>query len=246
MPVRPNRGKAGCSPSQRLRNLDWTSINNSLDEAGYAHLPALLSAAETRNIKALYANPGTKFRKTVVMAQHNFGDGEYKYFAYPLPQAVARLRQSFYAHLAPIANRWAALLGDSQRWPTRLSSFTRQCATAGQDRATPLLLSYRPGGYNRLHQDIYGDCYFPFQVVILLDRPGIDFSGGEFLLLENQPRTQARSRVLNPALGDAVIFPVRERPLAGKQRISRCRMRHGVSTVHSGNRTTLGLIFHDA
>ncbi len=232
--------------TQRVHALDWDQISNNLLTAGYAHLPTLVRRSEAVDLKSLYDNPKTRFRKTVNMAQHNFGEGEYRYFDYPLPLPVTRLRQAFYTHLAPIANQWARWLHLKTVWPASLREFSQICQTAGQDRATPLMLHYRAGGFNRLHQDIYGDVFFPFQVVILLDQPQQDFCGGEFLLVEQRPRTQAKPIVVHLEQGDAVIFPVRERPQQGAHRMRKCQMRHGVSRVHRGRRHTLGIIFHDA
>ena len=186
------------------------------------------------------------FRSRVTMARHGFGRGEYKYFAPPLPPAVARLREAFYPPLAAIANRWNARLGEDVRYPKSLRAFLARCHAAGQTRPTPLLLRYEAGDYNCLHQDIYGTHVFPLQVAFLLSWPGRDFSGGEFVLTEQRPRMQSRVEVVPLAQGDAVIFPVRHRPVRGTRRDYRVAMRHGVSRLHSGHRMTLGLIFHDA
>ncbi|MEM9621037.1 MAG: 2OG-Fe(II) oxygenase [Pseudomonadota bacterium] len=234
------------SLSKRVRQLSWTQLETDLNHQGFAQIKGFFDKREASQIKRRYDDPARRFRKTVNMHQHQFGAGEYKYFANPLPAEVAQLRRAFYKQLAPLANQWSAWLKQDLHWPQTLSAFTRQCHAAGQSRPTPLLLHYKTGGFNRLHQDMYGEVFFPFQVVFLLDQPQTDFTGGEFLLVENSPRRQARSHVIPLALGDALIFPVRERPEPGKHRMRRCQMRHGVSTVHSGTRTTLGLIFHDA
>src|SRR5205823_13605454 len=186
------------------------------------------------------------FRSTIAMARHRFGEGEYKYFDHPLPGPVAELRAAFYPPLAQAANRWAELLGGSERYPGELDAFLELCHRAGQTRPTPLILRYGAGDWNALHQDLYGEVFFPFQVVTILGRPQIDFQGGEFVLLEQRPRAQSRAHVLTPPQGAFVIFPTAERPNRGKRGYHRVGMRHGVSTVTAGQRTALGVIFHDA
>jgi hypothetical protein len=222
-----------------------TDLAAALDRDGYAVLPRLLSADECRDLAALY-DERERFRSRVVMARHGYGSGEYKYLAYPLPPLVAGLRQSLYPSLAPIANRWQAQLGREAGFPDTLDRYLARCHQAGQQRPTPLILKYGPGDYNCLHQDLYGELVFPLQATVLLSRPGDDFSGGEFLLVEQRPRRQSKGEIVPLRQGDAVIFPVNHRPVAGARGAYRATMRHGVSRVHSGNRFTLGIIFHDA
>jgi len=204
-----------------------------------------LSPAACAAMAALYTQDDL-FRSRVTMARHGFGRGEYKYFASPLPPAVAHFRETFYSPLAAIANRWNARLGGDVRYPESLRAFLARCHAAGQTRPTPLLLKYGAGDYNCLHQDIYGTHIFPLQVAFLLSWPEHDFTGGEFVLTEQRPRMQSRVAVVPLAQGDAVIFPVRQRPVRGTRGDYRVLMRHGVSRLHSGHRMTLGLIFHDA
>lgn len=211
---------------------------------GYA-VRTLLKPETCAAIIALY-EVDEKFRSRVVMAQHGFGRGEYKYFSYPLPDPVARLRGALYPPLAHLANTWAVALGEERRFPDTLEKYTAQCHAAGQTRPTPLLLRYGPDDYNCLHQDLYGPMVFPFQVAILLNEPGRDFIGGEFLLVEQRPRMQSRPEVVALRQGDGVIFPVHHRPVQGKRGLYRTVMRHGVSRLRSGQRHTLGIIFHDA
>jgi hypothetical protein len=221
---------------------DWTA---ALEATGHGVIPNLLGARECVDIAALYGDPA-RFRSKVVMAKHGFGRGEYQYFAHPLPERVVELRRSLYATLAPAANRWAEALGKPGRYPERLETFLEQCHRAGQTRPTPLLLRYVPGDFNCLHQDLYGALAFPFQVAILLSTPGVDFTGGELVLTQQRPRMQSRVDVVPLRQGDAVAFAVNERPVQGTRGVYRVRMRHGVSEVRSGERHTLGIIFHDA
>jgi uncharacterized protein len=211
---------------------------------GYAVRP-LLKPETCAALTGLY-DADENFRSRVVMARHGFGRGEYKYFSYPLPDPVARLRASLYPPLARIANGWATALGEERRFPLTLAEYTAQCHEAGQLRPTPLLLRYGPDDYNCLHQDLYGPMVFPFQVAVLLNEPGRDFTGGEFLLVEQRPRMQSRAEVVSLRQGDAVIFPVHHRPVKGTRGLYRTVMRHGVSRIRSGQRHTLGIIFHDA
>jgi uncharacterized protein len=211
---------------------------------GYATLP-LLDAATCRALAALY-DDDTRFRSRVVMQRHNYGRGEYKYLSYPLPEPVADLRSTLYPPLAAIANEWRATLGEAGRFPPTLEAFIAECHAAGQTRPTPLLLRYGPDDFNCLHQDLYGPLVFPLQLTVLLSAPGKDFSGGEFVLVEQRPRAQSRAAVVPLSQGEAVIFPVHHRPAQGARGARRVTMRHGVSRVTSGNRQTLGIIFHDA
>jgi uncharacterized protein len=229
----------------RIERVDWAAIGNTLDVQGWAVLPALLAAEDCAAAAALWREEG-RFRSHVVMARHGFGRGEYRYFAYPLPAAVASLRTALYPPLAEVANRWNDRLGVEARFPDAHADYLARCRAAGQSKPTPLLLRYGPGDYNCLHQDVYGAHLFPLQAAILLSRPGEDFDGGEFLLAEQRPRMQSRGTVVPLAQGDAVIFAVRERPVQGTRGWYRTQMRHGVSTVRSGERFALGLIFHDA
>ncbi len=224
---------------------DWTQIAADLDGAGYALLPTLLSRGECENLAALYADDA-RFRSRVVMARHGYGRGEYKYFAYPLPEPIATLRRTLYPELAPIANRWHEAMRKDTRFPERHEEFLERCHAAGQTRPTPLVLKYAAGDYNCLHQDLYGEHVFPLQVAILLSQPGEDFEGGEFVLTEQRPRMQSRVAVVPLQRGDAVTFAVNERPVRGTRGIYRVKMRHGVSTIRSGHRLTTGVIFHDA
>jgi hypothetical protein len=216
-----------------------------LDAHGCATTGALLTGDECRSLAQCYADD-QPFRSRVVMARHGFGRGEYKYFAYPLPSLVAELRAALYPRLAEIANRWNQGLGIDMRYPGEHAAYIARCRNAGQTRPTPLLLQYGAGDYNCLHQDVYGELVFPLQVTVLLSRPGADFQGGEFVLTEQRPRMQSRVEVVPLAEGEAVIFPVRERPVQGKRGVYRVNMRHGVSRIRAGHRHTLGVIFHDA
>jgi hypothetical protein len=225
--------------------LDWRRIESELDEHGVGLTGPLLDADACAALRALYAEP-RHFRSRIVMARHGFGRGEYQYFSYPLPDAVAALRPLIYARLAPIANRWNAALGIDQRYPEALDDFLALCHAQGQERPTPLLLKYGAGDYNCLHQDLYGDLFFPFQMVILLSEPGRDFTGGEFTLVEQRPRMQSRPEVVPLGQGEAAIFAVQHRPVQGTRGTYRVNLRHGVSRLRSGERYTTGLIFHDA
>lgn len=219
----------------------------NLDRYGAAVLPALLSPAECADFIALWeAAPSATFRKEVDMARHGYGRGRYRYFGYPLPPAVAALRDRLYPPLAQVANRWAERLGTPDIYPAAHADFLARCHLSGQAKPTPLLLRYEAGDWNALHQDVYGPCLFPLQAAILLSQPGEDFTGGAFVLSEQRPRMQSRPEVVPLTRGDAVIFPVRERPVAGTRGDHRVQMRHGVSRLLSGTRTTLGIIFHDA
>jgi len=229
-----------------VAGLDWQAVTDELTAHGYAIVPGLLTAPECAAVAAQYAQPQL-FRSRVVMAQHGFGAGEYQYFRYPLPSVVAALRQSLYAPLAAIANRWHEVLDIAVRFPPDHADFLARCHAAGQARPTPLLLQYGPGDYNCLHQDLYGEHVFPLQTAILLSEPGADFEGGEFVLTEQRPRMQSRVEVVPLKRGDLVIFPVNHRPVQGARgNVYRVAMRHGVSRLRAGSRHTLGIIFHDA
>ena len=229
----------------RLAAADWGALAASLDAEGWAVLPGLLPADRCEEIASLY-DGSDGFRSRIVMARHGFGRGEYRYFAYPLPPLVAELRTSLYARLAPIANRWHARMGMAARFPVDHAAFLARCHAADQTRPTPLLLRYGPGDYNCLHQDLYGAHVFPLQVAALLSEPGADFEGGELVLTEQRPRMQSRAMVVPLRKGDAVVFAVNARPVAGTRGPYRVHMRHGVSALRAGRRHTLGLIFHDA
>ena len=224
---------------------DWGRIESDLDAYGAAVAPKLLAPEACRAIAALYPDDA-RFRSTVVMARHGFGRGEYKYFAEPLPDPVGELRHDLYPRLAPIANRWNGAMGVPTRYPAEHKAFRAECRAAGQTRPTPLMLRYGAGDYNCLHQDVYGALWFPLQVAILLSAPGRDFSGGEFVLTEQRPRMQSRAEVVSLGQGDGVIFAVRDRPAQGARGPYRVALRHGVSRIKSGERFTLGIIFHDA
>jgi len=226
-------------------SLDWTRIATDLDAQGWALTGPLLKPETCERIADLY-DQEAGFRSRVVMSRHGFGQGEYRYFSYPLPDPVQRLRQGLYGPLAAVANRWAEKLGEDRRFPENLDDMLARCHAAGQARPTPLLLTYGPGDYNCLHQDLYGDHVFPLQAAFLLDAPGRDFEGGEFVLVEQRPRQQSRPQVVPLNQGEGVIFAVRERPAEGARGVHRRVLRHGVSTVRSGRRRVLGVIFHDA
>jgi uncharacterized protein len=226
----------------RVDDLAWDDLGDQLDTRGFAITEPLLDPGETAELAGLF--DGGRFRSTIDMARHRFGDGRYRYFDHPLPDAIADLRRGFYRRLAPVANHWSALLGGAEEaFPLDHEELLERCHDAGQRRPTPLILRYGPGDWNALHQDLYGDVYFPFQAVTVLTD---DFEGGEFVLMEQRPRAQSRAHVLTPPRGAFVIFPTRERPNAGKRGYHRVGLRHGVSTVRSGSRTALGIIFHDA
>jgi hypothetical protein len=233
------------SLTDRVETLDWEELRGQLDERGFAVTPGLLTEAECERLAALF--DGGRFRSTVDMARHRFGDGRYRYFEHPLPDEIAQLRASFYARLAPIANDWSARLGgEPDSFPLGHEQLLARCRAAGQERPTPLILRYGAGDWNALHQDLYGEVFFPFQVVTVLSARGSDFEGGQFVLLEQRPRAQSRAHVIDPERGAFVIFPTQARPQLGKRGYHRVGLRHGVSTVTAGSRTALGVIFHDA
>lgn len=225
--------------------IDWPEVATQLNAYGCATLPRLLGAEACRELVGLYDDEH-RFRSRVVMSRHGFGRGEYKYFAYPLPPLIAGLRTALYPHLAPIANEWGRRLGTSERYPATLEEFLQRCHAAGQVKPTPLLLQYGTEDYNCLHQDLYGESVFPLQLTVLLSQPGRDFTGGEFVLTEQRPRMQSRVEVVPLQRGDAVVFAVHHRPVRGTRGDYRVNLRHGVSRVRSGRRSTLGVIFHDA
>ena len=243
--ARPQNFSSVCSV---MESLDWQAIERSLDADGFARLPALMAPDQCGELAALYTDDA-RFRSRIDMARFRFGVGEYKYFASPLPLIVRALREELYARLAPIANRWMAAgrhVGRPLQYPTTLDEFLKKCHAAGQTRPTPLLLTYSAGGYNCLHQDLYGDLAFPLQVVFALSRRDVDYSGGEFPLVEQRPRAQSRGHALAIEQGAGVIFATSQRPVAGSRGTYRVVMRHGVSTIRSGARMSLGIIFHDA
>lgn len=231
--------------AERVNKTDWERVHRDLDADGYAVVSQLVMPDECASVERLYSDD-TNFRKRVVMAQHGFGRGEYKYFNYPLPPLMQTLRTTIYPHLAPLSNRWNELLNVEVRYPDVHAEFLERCHHAGQTRPTPLILKYREDDYNCLHQDLYGEHVFPLQLAVLLSQPDKDFSGGEFVLTEQRPRMQTRPMVVPLKQGDAVIFAVQHRPVKGTRGWYRVNMRHGVSRILSGNRHTLGIIFHDA
>ena len=229
-----------------VKQIQWQKISADLDEHGCAIIPGVLTRTGCEEIAGWY-DEKERFRSRIEMARYAFGRGEYKYFRYSLPQLVQELRSDIYPHLAPQANRWAEQLGSkSSPYPPTLNEFLRRCHRAGQKRPTPLMLKYGTGDFNCLHRDLYGEMSFPIQLTIFLSQPGRDFSGGEFVLAEQQPRRQTRIEVLSPKQGDCVVFAVHHRPVRGARGYYRASLRHGVGTVRSGRRYTLGIIFHDA
>jgi len=229
----------------RIDALDWADLAAQLDGYGCATTPALLTPEECEAFAAHYDRDGI-FRSRVVMERHGFGRGEYKYFAYPLPDTLERVRRAVYPHLAPVANRWNEVMRIEMRYPGEHAAFIERCHRAGQTRPTPLLLRYVPGDFNCLHQDLYGEHVFPIQMAILLSAPGRDFTGGEFVMTEQRPRMQSRAEVVPLSQGDAVFFAVHHRPVQGTRGPYRVNMKHGVSRLRSGRRHMLGVIFHDA
>ena len=233
------------SIQSRINSCAWDQLLLDLDRQGWAATGALLTPDERRALVAAFDEDGL-YRSRVVMARHGFGQGEYRYFAYPLSPFIRQLRASFYESLVPLANQWRAALGVADDFPASHDDYLARCHAAGQGRPTPLILRYGPGDYNCLHQDLYGELNFPLQVALLLSEPGIDFSGGELVLTEQRPRMQSRAQVVPLQAGEAVIFAVNHRPVKGQRGTYRVRMRHGVSTVTHGARHTLGIILHDA
>jgi hypothetical protein len=229
-----------------VAQFDSDVIREALDARGFWVSASLLDETTCARIANLYDADSVAFRSTVTMARHGFGQGEYKYFAHPLPEIVTILREAMYERLAPVANDWSVRWGREADWPTRHDALVKRCAAAGQERPTPLLLRYRPGDYNCLHQDLYGEIHFPLQAIVLLDRPNIDFEGGELLLVEQRARRQSKASVVPLTQGSLVVIPVKERPIVSAKGTSRSQIRHGVAEVRRGLRRTLGLIFHDA
>jgi hypothetical protein len=230
--------------ADRIDALDWGALTAQMDEDGFVQTPSVLSASECRALGASFEEG--RFRSTIDMRRYRFGEGQYKYFDAPLPEVIDGARHALYPPLAELANAWAQRLREPATFPLDLDDFLARCHRAGQRRTTPLILRYSEGGHNTLHQDVYGDIAFPLQVVTMLDRPGEDFEGGQFVLLEQRPRAQSRAHVIDLERGAFLIFPTRHRPVLGTRGYYRATMRHGVATVRSGRRTTLGVIFHDA
>ena len=233
------------SIEQRVAAIDWRQVSKDLDTEGHAIINHILSRGECEELSGLFQSDHL-FRSRVVMERHRFGRGEYKYFNYPLPDIVARLRTTIYPQLVPIANRWNEALGIDARYPARHADYIERCHQDGQYKPTPLLLQYGTGDYNCLHQDLYGQHVFPLQLAILLSEPKRDFTGGEFVLTEQRPRMQSRPIVVPLRQGDGVLFAVHHRPVQGSKSVYRVNLRHGVSRIRSGHRQTLGIIFHDA
>lgn len=231
---------------ERISALDWTELERGLEKNGFAKTNApLLSEQECRSLIEMY-DDDTRFRSRIQMERFRFGAGEYKYFANPLPELIESIRREAYRRLAPLGNRWSERLGGRQHYPSDLDEFLDQCHTAGQNRPTPLLLKYKAGDFNCLHQDIYGNVAFPVQITCVLNSSGVDYEGGEFLLIEQRPRSQSRGTCINIQQGELIIFPNSLRPMPGGRGYYKSNMRHGVSTVTAGNRFSLGIIFHDA
>jgi uncharacterized protein len=237
--------KVTSSLTQRVDDADWSEIAGQLDASGISPTGPVLEPDQCRELGALYDQPAV-FRSTVDMARHRFGEGQYRYFAYPLPPVVAELRTAFWPHLLPIARDWADRLGRPAPWPDELDEWIARCHAAGQSRPTPLMLRYGPGDWNALHRDLYGELVFPLQVVIGLDVPGDDYTGGEFVVVEQRPRAQSRATTRTIPQGHGIVFTTRDRPVRSSRGWAAAPMRHGVSTLHTGLRRAAGLIFHDA
>jgi len=237
--------RANATLARRVADLPWDDLREQLDARGFAVSEPLLGESECEAMAELF--DGGRFRSTIDMARYRFGDGRYRYFDNPLPVAVGELRRSFYSRLAPIANAWSSLLGgDAAAYPLEHEELLERCRAAGQERPTPLILRYGAGDWNALHQDLYGDVYFPFQVLTVLSEPGVDYEGGEFVLMEQRPRAQSRAHVVAAPRGAFVVFPTHHRPQQGARGYYKVGLRHGVSTITRGSRTALGIIFHDA
>ena len=233
------------SITERVEAVDWRQVSGDLDAEGNAIIRGILAPDECDAVRTLYDRDDL-FRSTVVMERHGFGRGEYRYFRYPLPDLITRLRTEIYPHLAPVANRWNEAMGIHIRFPATHKEYLQRCHEAGQDKPTPLILKYGTDDYNCLHQDLYGEHVFPLQFAVLLSEPEKDFTGGEFVMTEQRPRMQSRPIVVSLRKGDGVVFAVHHRPVQGKKSVYRVNLRHGVSRIRSGNRYTLGIIFHDA
>ncbi|OPB84996.1 prolyl 4-hydroxylase subunit alpha [Elizabethkingia ursingii] len=230
---------------QKIKDIDWAEITENMHQNGYAVIPGFLEDEECERLKTDYEKAGL-YRKRVIMERHRFGLGEYKYYDYPLPDIIQNIRTHIYPHLAPIANTWFKALQIDKQFSLSHNLLLDECHTNEQKKATPLILKYAKGGFNTLHQDLYGDIYFPIQTVLMLNQPGKDFTGGEFVLTQQIPRAQSKAIVLNPNKGDLLIFTTNFKPEKGTKGYYRVNMKHGVSEVKSGNRYTLGIIFHDA
>jgi hypothetical protein len=230
---------------QRINQINWDRVTENMNDYGYASVPKVLNDEECNELVSQYHNESL-YRKTINMERYRFGMGEYKYFQYPLPALVQQLREGVYPNLAPIANNWMRVLNIDSNFPADLETLLEQCHHQGQNRPTPLILKYGKGGYNTLHQDLYGEVYFPMQVVLFLNEPDEDYEGGEFVLIEQRPRAQSKAIVLKPKKGDMLVFTTNFRPVKGSKGYYRVKMKHGVSEIISGKRHTLGVIFHDA
>jgi hypothetical protein len=230
---------------EKIKVINWHSITEEMHEKGYAIVPKLLSSDQCLELIAEYNNPNA-YRKTVVMERYRFGLGEYKYFSYPLPNLIQSIREAIYPNLAPIANTWMKVLNIDKVFPSTHQQLLAECHASNQLKATVLILKYGKGGHNTLHQDLYGEVYFPIQTVLFLNEPDQDFTGGEFVLTQQTPRAQSKAIVLKPQKGDMLIFTTNFRPMKGSKGYYRVNMKHGVSEIHRGERHTLGIIFHDA
>ncbi|QEC78490.1 2OG-Fe(II) oxygenase [Mucilaginibacter ginsenosidivorax] len=230
---------------ERIARLNWDDIKTDMDARGYAVAKNVLTADECAGLVSQYTDDEL-YRKTVVMERHHYGRGEYKYFKYPLPLIIQQLRESVYPQLAPIANKWMELLNKPTRFADTLDELLQHCHQHEQLRPTPLILQYAKGGYNAMHQDLYGEVFFPIQSVFILDEPGVDYEGGEFILLEQKPREQSRAMVLKPGKGDMVLFTTSYRPAKGSKGYHRVNMKHGIAEITNGRRHSMGIIFHDA
>jgi hypothetical protein len=239
------QSRADGSVRDRVDGFEWSELDAALDDVGVAVTPPVLHPAECRALIDLY-DDDTRFRSTIDMGPRRFGEGQYRYFAHPLPAIVTELRSVFWPRLLPIARDWSERREQSAPWPDDLDEWLAQCHAAGQTRPTPLMLRYEAGDWNALHRDLYGDLVFPLQVVVALEQPGGDYTGGEFVVVEQRPRAQSRATATVIPRGHALVFTTRDRPIRSRRGWSSAPMRHGVSTVHSGRRTTLGIIFHDA
>lgn len=230
---------------ERINQLNWTDITAGMDNKGYVLVKNVLTTGECDMLTALYPDEQL-YRKTIIMERHHYGKGEYKYFKYPLPGLIQQLRAGFYPKLAPIANNWMQLLNKEERFPDTLDELLQHCHEHEQLRPTPLILQYVKGGYNAMHQDLYGEVFFPMQLVFILDEPGVDYEGGEFILIEQKPREQSRVMVLKPAKGDMLLFTTSYRPAKGSKGYHRVNMKHGIGEITEGKRRSMGIIFHDA